>query len=122
VCCLHMSGDRLHREELSGAVYAAEALLAVWAGAPVLRPHVGLQAHLQRELLSAETAVVLQHRDAHQLINQSVISNQLIKQKLCLPPCGTPGTPPAGTAYRRIRSSTAAQQRLPSINQPISNQ
>jgi hypothetical protein len=55
-----MSGDRLHREELSGAVYAAEALLAVRAGAPVLRPHVRLQAHLQRELLPAETAVVLQ--------------------------------------------------------------
>jgi hypothetical protein len=54
-----MSGDRLHGEELSGAVYAAEALLAVWAGAPVLRPHVGLQAHLQRELLTAEPAVVL---------------------------------------------------------------
>ncbi len=80
VCSLHMSGDRLDGEELCGAVYAAEALLAVWAGAPVLRPHVGLQAHLQRELLTAESAVVLQRRDAHQLINQSVISNQLIPQ------------------------------------------
>jgi hypothetical protein len=73
VCSLHMSGDRLHGEELCGAVYAAEALLAVRAGAPVLRPHVGLQAHLQRELLPAESAVVLQHRDAHQLINQKIV-------------------------------------------------
>jgi hypothetical protein len=66
---LHMSGDRLYGEELCGAVYAAEALLAVRAGAPVLRPHVRLQAHLQRELLPAESAVVLQRRDSHQLIN-----------------------------------------------------
>jgi hypothetical protein len=44
---------------------------------------VGLQAHFQRELLTAEPAVVLQRRDSHQLINQSVISNQLNKQKLC---------------------------------------
>ncbi len=74
MCGLHMSGDRLHREELRGAVYAAEALLAVRAGAAVLRPHVGLQAHLQRELLTAETAVVLQRsRDSHQLINRSAL-------------------------------------------------